>query len=381
MSEYQYYEFAAIERQLTKAEMAKLRAISTRAVITPTSFSNHYEWGNLKASPAEWMQRYFDAFVYTADAYSRWLSLRVPLNTFARGALKPFALRQSLTYKATMTHWIIDWSLDDSEYHEDFAEDDGRGWMQRLVPLRDELLRGDLRPLYLGWLAGADTLQDEAQEPLPPPGLAQLTPAQQALAEFLEVDVDLLEAAASASAAATMDRDEEQRIGAWLDGWQAQDMKDVLTRIALGQGQDAERRVKSHFAAWLKVQRPSSAALPRRRLAELRALAQSACEIRQAREAKARAKQDAARQRQREAVLRRLMACPDKQWKMAHAQAGRGVATGHDRAVRILCELAEGYALVSSREAFDQELQRFLVPHARSNALLRRLATAGLCKS
>lgn len=45
MSEYQYYEFAAIDRPLTQSEMAKLRAVSTRAVITPGGFVNHYEWG------------------------------------------------------------------------------------------------------------------------------------------------------------------------------------------------------------------------------------------------------------------------------------------------------------------------------------------------
>jgi hypothetical protein len=45
VSEYQYYEFKAMDRALTKAEMAALHAISARAVITSTSFTNHYEWG------------------------------------------------------------------------------------------------------------------------------------------------------------------------------------------------------------------------------------------------------------------------------------------------------------------------------------------------
>lgn len=380
MSEYQYYEFAAIDRPLTRAEMARLRAISTRAVITPASFTNHYEWGDLKANPSDWMQRYFDAFVYTANWCSRRLSLRVPLDSFARGALKPFTVRHCLAYKSTKTHWIIDWMLDESHDYDGFAEDDGSGWMRRLVSLRDELLRGDLRPLYLGWMAGADALHDEAQEPEVPPGLAELTPAQQALAEFLEVDPDLLEAACAGSAAAA-DSDEAPRVAAWLDGWQTQDMKDVLKRIALGQGQEAERRVKSHYAAWLKTQRPSSATSLRRRVAELRELAQSAAAMRQEREARVRAKREAEEQRQREAALHRQMAEPDKHWKKADAHAARGVASGYDDAVRVLCDLAAGYALVSGRAAFDRELRRFLVPHARRAALLRRLADAGLWTS
>ena len=53
MSEYQYYDFRAIDRPLTKKEMAALRSISTRAAITTTSFTNHYEWGDLNANPSK----------------------------------------------------------------------------------------------------------------------------------------------------------------------------------------------------------------------------------------------------------------------------------------------------------------------------------------
>src|ERR1700738_1124203 len=53
VSEYQSYDFRAIARPLTKKEMAALRSISTRAAITTTSFTNHYEWGDLKANPSK----------------------------------------------------------------------------------------------------------------------------------------------------------------------------------------------------------------------------------------------------------------------------------------------------------------------------------------
>ena len=149
MSEYQYYEFAAIDKPLTRADMAQLRAVSTRAEITPSGFVNHYEWGDLKADPADWMRRYFDAFVHTANWCSCRLALRVPQATFQAAALKPFVTGQALTIEASGKHWIIDWSLDEGEDQDRFAAEDGSSWMRRLVPLRDELLRGDQRPLYL----------------------------------------------------------------------------------------------------------------------------------------------------------------------------------------------------------------------------------------
>lgn len=84
MSEYQYYGFVAIDRPLNRSEMAELRSRSSRATITATSFVNEYNRGDLKADPADWMRRYFDAFVYPANWCSCRLSLRFPHGTADR---------------------------------------------------------------------------------------------------------------------------------------------------------------------------------------------------------------------------------------------------------------------------------------------------------
>jgi hypothetical protein len=382
MSEYQYYEFAAIDRPLTRAEMAELRAVSTRAVITPSGFANHYEWGDLKADPSDWMRRYFDAFVYTANWCSCRLALRVPLANFGKSELKPFATKYSLTVEAGDDSWILDWALDESEDYDRFAEEDGSGWMPRLAPLRDELLRGDLRPLYLGWLAGArgGELREGALEPEVPPGLSAPSAPQQALVEFLEIDPDMLVAAASGSArVAQADVIEADRIDAWLGEWSRDEMLAVLKLIAQGQGHEAERRVRSRHAAWQKTQRSIVASPVRRRsVAELRELAKSASGVRLECEAKERAKQEAEDRQRRVAYLRLLMSEVDKHWAAIDAQAQRGSASGYEQAVRDLANLAEGYALTSSRKEFERALRRFLVRHATRGALLRRLTEAGL---
>ncbi len=49
MSEYQYYEFVAVDRPLTPAQQGELRAVSTRGRITSSSFVNDYQWGDLRA--------------------------------------------------------------------------------------------------------------------------------------------------------------------------------------------------------------------------------------------------------------------------------------------------------------------------------------------
>ena len=78
MSEYQYYEFQAIDRPLNTKEMDKLRSYSTRARITPTSFVNDYSWGDFKGDEDAWMENYFDAFLYLANWGTHILKLRLP---------------------------------------------------------------------------------------------------------------------------------------------------------------------------------------------------------------------------------------------------------------------------------------------------------------
>ena len=43
MSEYQYYEFQAVDRPLGEAERSELRGLSSRARISATSFINSYD--------------------------------------------------------------------------------------------------------------------------------------------------------------------------------------------------------------------------------------------------------------------------------------------------------------------------------------------------
>jgi len=78
MSKYQYYEFQAIDRPLSKSEMAELRAISTRATITPSRFMNVYNFGDFKGNPSVLLERYFDAFLYEANWGTRELMFRLP---------------------------------------------------------------------------------------------------------------------------------------------------------------------------------------------------------------------------------------------------------------------------------------------------------------
>ena len=78
MSEYQYYEFQAIDRPLGEADIRALGGLSTRARITATSFVNHYNWGDFGGNPGNMMERWFDLHLYLANWGTRRLMIRVP---------------------------------------------------------------------------------------------------------------------------------------------------------------------------------------------------------------------------------------------------------------------------------------------------------------
>lgn len=70
MSEYQYYEFLAIDQPLSEADRRWLRGLSTRADITSTRFVNEYHWGDFKADPVKLMNRCFDAHINLTAIYT-----------------------------------------------------------------------------------------------------------------------------------------------------------------------------------------------------------------------------------------------------------------------------------------------------------------------
>lgn len=85
MSEYQYYEFRAIDRPLGDADRKALRALSSRAQITTTSFTNHYEWGDFKGDLRQLVERWFDLHLYLANWGTRRLIMRLPRRLMERG--------------------------------------------------------------------------------------------------------------------------------------------------------------------------------------------------------------------------------------------------------------------------------------------------------
>ncbi len=215
--EYGYYEFRALDRPLEDAEYDQVRAILPgQARVTHRRVLSECRPGEFAADQGALMERYFDAHLYCARGGMRVLMIRLPLDRFdldaaaqytfvdrgparrVRGRAEPFAIRQ------TGGHAIVTWRSQDCG---EARPEQARFSLNRLVRTRAELEFGDLRPLYLGWLAALGVSRDPRDaepeddgwgEPPVPPGLRDLTHTQRGLVDFLRLDPDLLAAAAQA---------------------------------------------------------------------------------------------------------------------------------------------------------------------------------------
>ena len=391
MSEYQYYEFRALERPLNKSEQAELHSCSSRATITSSRFVNEYHWGDFRGEPEEWMRRYFDAHLYFANWGSSSLMLRLPLSALDNTLLAEFVrptlsdagsgFADALELISTAEHWVLVWRFnDDSGYSDRFCDEEGAEWLDRLLPLRDELLGGDSRPLYLGWLARvcAGELGDEDVEPPLPAGLASLTPAQQALVEYLQLDPDWLEAAAQASPPRQASVAEEAEGELWLAEQTPEALRTSVALLLAGRAQEAQQGVRHAYLAWQAARRPSAEALPRRTLEQIRTGIAQAREQRLAREKAAQAALAAKQKAAREVQLVKLAARSAQVWQEIDASLQRGSGVGYDQALRLIVELHEALMHVGQGEAYLLRLARLMQVHGTRKAWVARLKKAGL---
>ncbi|MCK1794990.1 hypothetical protein MTQ01_02930 [Streptomyces sp. XM4193] len=197
MSEYQYYQFLAVERPLSECQQGELRKLSTRAQITSNRMTNHYEWGDFKGDPVALVERYFDAHLYFANWGSRRLLLRVPSAQVPLKTVLPYCRQDVLAAHRHGAYTVIDMVSEDDGADEDqwvqeaeWDDEEDEGALAELIGIRDELCRGDLRSLAIARLTDGAA----GPEPRDSPGRADTLPgplsaSQQALAAFLRVAV------------------------------------------------------------------------------------------------------------------------------------------------------------------------------------------------
>ena len=379
MSEYQYYEFQAVDRPLTQKEMSELRRYSSRAEITSSSFVNVYDWGNFKGDPDGWMERYFDGFLYLANWGSRRLLLRVPGSLLDAKMAQAYCVNESLSCWSKSGHIILSLRSEDEDY--EWAE--GEGWLGSLLPIRADVMQGDLRALYLGWLLAVQTgeVNDDEREPPVPPGLGDLNASLVRLAEFLRIDGDFIDAAAEHSESKQDTALSNKEIGVWVSTLPVNEKDALLERLIASD--------RSHPAIELRRRAirevrgdGNQAARSRWTVGELVSRAQTLGEQRRKKEVEKHARDEARRERERVDMRKKYLESLDGKeetlWAEVHRLITMRQPKRYDEAVSYLRDLHDLAQMDGSTGEFSMRMSRLYSSHQRKPSLVDRFRKARL---
>ncbi|HVE70295.1 MAG TPA: hypothetical protein VNI54_02925 [Thermoanaerobaculia bacterium] len=376
MSEYQYYEFQAIDRRLTADEIAELRTFSTRARITSTSFVNDYQWGAFKGNEDAWMDKYFDAFLYFANWGTHVLKLRLPSNLLDKRTATLYCVGEFASVRERNGKTILTFASEDEENDETSDETDA---LSALIPIRTQLARGDLRSLYVGWLhcVQAGELGDDEVEPPVPPRLGDRDGSLERLIDFLRIDIDLLEVAAAASPSMSKEILTRKEIQKWIAGRRRAEKDDYLERFIAAEepalAAELQRRIANRNVAESRTARTVGMLL--------RAAQDAGDEWR--REEAARAEVENTRHEQEVALARSkylgdLARKEPTVWKEIDNLITAKQPTSYDRAVGLLLDLRDAAAVHGRESSFLARLDVLRTEHARKPSLISKIQRAGL---
>ncbi len=186
MSEYQRYEFMTVDRPLTKAQLNAVNDLSSHIEASSTHALIEYHWSGFRYDPIKVLHQYFDGFLYWANWGSPRLALRFP---HVEGDMRALYIAWLAAQSTRRSHTGYRRAANDDDDYDDDEYDEEDEYEEGEEDEEDEEGEEDEEEV------DSDSEEKEDYEisikPVPP-GFATLTAAQQALAELLQVSQELL---------------------------------------------------------------------------------------------------------------------------------------------------------------------------------------------
>jgi hypothetical protein len=367
MSEYQRYEFMTVDRPLTREQLNAVNRLSSHIEATSTQAIIEYHWGDFKHDPIKVLHQFFDGFLYWANWGNPQLAFRIPHGLMRSDLIDGYDLDEFVTFTQHDDFDILDIHFNELEAPDEWTSYE----LGSLIALRDEVLDGDTRALYIVWLAsrrliGSDDEEEDYEIAVPPvpPGFGALTPADQALAELLQVPRELLAAAARHSQ--PLRRSPLEDVTSKLGLLPPDRRDDYLVRLA--RNEPGLSRLLARELRDLGRDSRRDAPAPGEHVTYATLLGESLA-IQAQREREQRERERLARERH----VRDIHDHQDTFWREVDGDVARGSGTGYDEATRVLTELREAANQFGEARQFEERFSTWVQPHLRRPALVKRL--------
>jgi hypothetical protein len=369
MSEFQYYEWHALDRPLSPTEMAAVRRLSSHIDVSSTRAQVDYSWGSFKHNEIHVLTSFFDAFLYASNWGTYRLALRYPAGLLDEAALQPYLWEGIIDLTTIDNSQVLDITYNDEE---------GGGWVEAegalsmLAPLRADLLAGDYRCLYLAWLMAA-TSESHAELPEPPvpPGLGDLNAQLSAFVDFFALDPMLVQATARASA--PLASAPQPALDALIARLPRAECNEWLQRIALDEPLLSVKLRHRLQELSGKPNRVESAA-PARTLLDLVVMAEGL------REAEAERKRAEAAARRKQELLD-FAPQAAQAWREIDALMEKTSGRAYDQAADLLVNLRDVAVMQNDLPIFAERFAKVQALYGGRQTFMARLRAAGLLDS
>jgi hypothetical protein len=317
--------------------------------VSRRSLTVEYHYSDFRGDVDGLLRNGFDVFLHYANYGVREIRLRLP------GGL-PF---EKTVWSKFVDGERLKWSRDATgksgiltlrPYHEpgeieeawEFDE-----YVDAAVQIRETLIAGDLRGLYLLWLCAADDDYNDPDETIEPPvphGMAELPGQSENLLTFFGLDTLLLKAAAEGVENEPGGVSQDKRLEDWVRSLSVEQSKTLLARFLV---EDSQAIKMETLAEIREAQPPISwpTTDKKRTFSQLleigKVLRSEETRIRQ-READAKAKRDAAKaEKERQARMKEMAASPATWLAKAEKLADARGTDNYKAAADILADLRE----------------------------------------
>ena len=375
MSEYQYYEWQRLESHLTMDEQNAVDALSSHIEVSGMQASVSYNWGDFKYDPVKVLAKYFDAYLYFSNWGSYDLAFSFPKGLIDAAALEIYFDEEHINIREIEGKLVLKFEKNDEDgYGGDYEE---QNHLSTLARLRDDIIQGDHRMLYIAWLNAmteqADWYEEDDPdnfyndpEPPVPVGLNELSLPLRTFMDAFEIDPFLVAAAAERSPRLVPLK--KTAFDSAISKLSRQEANEFLLKIA-----NAESGAVAALGQKLRsFDEPTAKAQSEpRTIGELLQRAEELEEIERKRAVEERHKNHIARMKKLEKEEPQL-------WlDVERILAGGTKASLYDEATAILGRLHELAEYKGEESRFKMQIRRFAKPYKRRRALIERWERKG----
>ena len=374
MSEYQYYEFMAIDKPLSKEDKAEIGSWSSRTNPSNTGATFTYSYGSFPKDVITVTEKYFDAMFSVSNWGTTRLIFKFPTSLLTTDRIRQYCSENGLEIIKKSDFILLDIGYSEEDGGGNWIE--GEGWLSSVISLRNDIINKDYRCLYLIWLKDAissfesdlgDSNSDD-YEPQVPDGLYDLNDALQDFVDIFQINKDCITAAADNSKPQNPDRQID--LAPYLDQLSENERREFLVRL-LNDEPLLNIKLKSRLKEFLDTNETSMKDAPRRTIEEIMQKVEEIREQRINREQKEREEKQLKK-------LRTIEGQEFESWTKVQQLISEKTPKAYDEAILLLKDLKELSIYKNRFNDFCEKIQLIKMKYSRLSGLTSRINDAKL---